>query len=99
MTIKEVIEKAIEGGYKSPCCSGGVKLAEHLEENANMVFLDPSFWQCLGKTMERKGFPDGKKYKINGRIVERREWRKRWHRFVDTLAEGKSAESFFENLK
>jgi DNA-directed RNA polymerase subunit RPC12/RpoP len=62
MKIKQAIEKAIEGGWKyegeTPRCDelydtfyisdydGGF-------ENLNLykAFLDPNFWQCLGKAM------------------------------------------------
>lgn len=66
-------------------------------------FCDPSFWQALGKALgwnEEKDYAgetsgDGKwhqTYTINS-------WVSEWHRFIDHLAEGNTAESFFESLK
>ena len=51
------------------------------------IFLDPLFWQSLGKAM---GW-DKNKYIIGN-------WKAHWHRFIDHLVEGKEAESFFEKL-
>src|SRR5689334_13906234 len=55
------------------------------------VFIDPAFWQALGKA--------------RGWELEDRAWRcgedryrHYWHRFIDHLAEGKDAESFFRDL-
>jgi hypothetical protein len=52
-------------------------------------FLLPDFWQSLGKAL--------------GWILEghagRKQWKEEWHRLIDHLAEGKTAESFFESLK
>jgi|HubBroStandDraft_4_1064222.scaffolds.fasta_scaffold03118_5 hypothetical protein len=66
------------------------------------ILLDPSFWQALGKARgwkekcadchklsrscrcEYPSFLDGEMYF--------------WHRFIDHLAEGKDAESFFKTL-
>lgn len=54
-----------------------------------VVFLDPTFWQALGKARGwRKDWPtEGSP-----------DWLFHWHRFIDHLAEGKDAESFFESL-
>ena len=66
------------------------------------TFLDPEFWQALGRAL---GW-DHKLMTIhaieNGRptIVTRarQHWLSHWHRFIDHLAEGKDAESFFASL-
>jgi hypothetical protein len=49
------------------------------------VFLDPSFWQALGKAREWIAPPKGQAYFYQ-------------HRFIDHLADGKDAESFFDSL-
>ena len=58
--------------------------------NAN-IFLDPQFWQSLGKALgwatqfdEDKGF--------------NYQWKDYWHKFIDHLADGKDIESFFKDL-
>lgn len=87
--MEKAIKKAIEGGwddsrYKA-FFSEGVRM---WHESA---FLDPLFWQALGKSMgwqteNKTHFPQG----IG--------WQYYWHRFIDHLAEGKDADSFFANL-
>jgi hypothetical protein len=55
--------------------------------------LKLGFWQSLGKALgwdEKRCFLQ--KYRDN-------EWQYQWHRFIDHLAEGKDAESFFETLQ
>lgn len=93
MTIEQTITKAIEGGWKDYCYGG--KNGEY-ESTQNIQFvLDPFFWQSLGKAMGWKGsqeYPN----EWNGEPVE--WWLFEWHRFIDTLAEGRTAESFFETL-
>ena len=89
MTIQEAIKKAIEGGYKSPNIIG-TELGYF-----NGIFLDPQFWQCLGKAMEW-GYKD---------IVDpsdhfsQEEWIDKWHDLIDHLAEGGTAEDYFKQLK
>jgi len=104
MTIKETIEKAIEGGYL-----GGKSFAKYRNKSGIIVyevedyvtpkptmtiseaFLDPLFWKSLGKAMSwGEVRPDGVNYKP--------EWLWRWHLFIDHLAKGKNPKSFFENL-
>jgi hypothetical protein len=72
------------------------------------TFMDPTFWTSLGKTMgwwdksidreysteqSRKDFPDS----WNGIAISL--WEFHWHTFIDHLAEGKTAESFFAELQ
>ncbi len=97
--IEQAIRDAIDvGGYE------GVK-----NWNADLsswevhrqIWCDPEFWKHLGKARgwgvpgrdktihPRAGAPE---YEI------REHWVQRWHRFIDHLAEGKDAESFFENI-
>ena len=58
MTVQEAIEKAIEGGWnegidldysvKEMGKNGFPEIAKAIEQTA---FLDPSFWQSLGKVL------------------------------------------------
>lgn len=93
MTIEDAIKKAIDGGWVDPKRNDvpTIYLRSHF-------FLDPAFWQSLGKAMGwDKGvffyntFIDGKE--------NNEGWRVYWHRFIDHLAEGESPEEFFEELK
>lgn len=57
------------------------------------MFLDPLFWQSLGKARGTDGDLVGWHHGMN---IE--EWKYWWHSFLDTLAEGKTAEDFFKQL-
>ena len=104
MTIEETIKKAIEGGYKSPCCNRDVKLAEHLlEHDLGQVFLDLLFWQSLGKAMGRTWNKEtglgGVSSKENLLLAKKHPlWKSDWHCFIDHLASGGEIEEFFANL-
>ena len=58
--------------------------------SVNEIFLDPLFWQSLGKAMGWRQDED--------QWGDRAEWVSQWHRFIDHLAEGGTAESLFEKL-
>jgi len=112
MTIQEAVKKSIEHGY-SLRGIGPSGFYELLDRYSSDVFLDPLFWQSLGKAMERedrrwgfetchKGcqwYTDGEGCSDDLPPREKRSpmWKYQWHRFIDHLAEGKDAESFFEN--
>lgn len=82
--------------------------------SVGITLLDPTFWQALGKGLgweNRVCFFCGEKYrKIDGEYHEYcdkcskpfheeiPEYKYHWHRFIDHLAEGKDAESFFKEL-
>ncbi len=105
MTIEETITKAIEGGY-----DGQKYSALNAEE---LIYLDPTFWQSLGKALgwsegawgsglvcAKCGKPEcGRGYWCGQDNWEKKEpWLYHWHHFIDHLAEGKSPDSFFEAL-
>ena len=101
MDIKTAIEKAVEGGYKT-----GTLGAFGWER----MVLDPLFWQSLGKAMgwdkDKKGNDIFLKVRnfLGRTAIEMKAkspiefWEYKWHRFIDHLAEGKDAESYFESL-
>ena len=67
MKIPETIKKAIEGGYDNQNAryiALGLESQTHC--NYSDIFLDPLFWQCIGKAMEWGGDTfhedDGKTY-------------------------------------
>lgn len=82
--MEEAIKKAIEGGYLKALNDITGLPSDFLNESA--VLLDPLFWQALGKA-------EGWIYPVGGMNGLRE-----WHKFIDHLAEGKDAESFFTNL-
>ena len=83
MSIREAIQKAIiEGGFT------GHPLSSWHEHDKYQIFLDPLFWQSLGKAM---GWEYVGPY-------QKTPWETEWHCFLDFLAEGKTAEEFFAEL-
>lgn len=121
MTIQEIIKKSIEGGwkpeivedYKNFACNHTKPIEQCVTIPHEKIFLDPKFWQCLGKTLGWKMIwicpADGK---IEPREVTYEEfcdncerkvttqdgWLYYQHRFIDHLAEKKSAKEFFKDL-
>lgn len=57
MTIEQTIQKAIEGGYRGGLIGEskdgfwGAKEFIAINSNINDLFLDPLFWQSLGKAL------------------------------------------------
>jgi len=110
MTIQQVIEKAIEGGWapKGLNCDG--KFPSWIKQAAinrskfyERYFLDPLFWQSLGKAM---GCPTDicKNCGEVNRCLCGGEafvpgWEYNWLLFIHHLASGKDAESFFETFQ
>ena len=67
------------------------------------TFLDPEFWRALGRALGWDHAIMTVHAVENGRptLVTRagQHWVSHWHRFIDFLADGKTAEDFFESLK
>lgn len=115
MNIEEAIKKAVEGGYDTTNATGitwSKLFPDDYETFQADILLDPSFWRSLGKALEWKltcpdrcvgglGALRGNMYisctSCGNKGIE--GWSYQWHRFIDHLAEGKSAESFFQNLQ
>ncbi len=85
--MQNAIKKALEGGY-----SYYPKNSDEQDTRCRLC-LDPLFWQCLGK--EEKW---DEKMQTTERPVYSGAWKDKWHEFIDHLAEGKDAESFFTQL-
>lgn len=91
--IKEAVEK---GGYKMPQGRYAKRWA------IQVAFLDPLFWQSLGqargwlRTSCGHSICEANPEKFD--CVSDPEWLFNWHYFIDHLAEGKDAESFFATL-
>lgn len=69
--------------------------------------LDPAFWQALGRARRWSEAEYSVSFgsthptlstRFGGRAYTLNTWRYHWHRFIDHLAEGKDAESFFKDL-
>jgi hypothetical protein len=100
--IEQAIKDAVERGYEPqveryPEMAGisSLQIATAMQAD---VFIDPAFWKALGKA---RGWTTDADYKYWQKSVAEWEamyWKKFWHRFIDHLADGKDAESFFEQL-
>ncbi len=86
--MKDAITKAIEGGYE-PRGLEVIQCTTLHDEYYDHYFLDPLFWQALGKAMgwEKRNSSD---------LFP--EWHLQWRNFIDHLASGKDVESFFKEL-
>lgn len=73
-----------------------------LTTHLSKAFLDPSFWQSLGKALDRRTLfvvlttlDIATRRGKSGYMIA---WRRYWHRFIDHLADGKGVDEFFEQL-
>lgn len=90
---------AVERAIELAVTSGGFDAGLHVEFYAgarghridpSKCLLDPLFWRTLGK-----GLGTDKHDQPNGRFSQ---WLFTWHAFIGHLANGKDAESFFQEL-
>jgi hypothetical protein len=118
MTIADALTKATEGGYHIHGSDGAdthyAGANSHFsawmrEDNASTfmvaveeTFLDPQFWQALGKGWGWDQAVITVHAVENGRstIVTRagQQWLSQWHCFIDHLAAGKTPEAFLDTL-
>ena len=118
MTIKEAVNKATEGGYHingsdgieayySGASSHYSAWTRKDNDSSFIVameetFLDPEFWQALGRALRWDHGPMTVHKVEDGRptVVIRPEqhWLYHWHRFIDYLAAGRTPEPFFESF-
>ncbi len=97
MKIQEIIEKAIEGGWKNkikqatPILSRrfGLKIAQ--EMYFMWVFSDPNFWKALHPTLNLTRMDN------EGHMTE--PWKNLAKSFWDFIMDGGTAEEFFKELK
>lgn len=116
--ITKAIQLSVENGYKLPkdftICEHGSffdggrgERGSHVmrDEVEPIIFLDPLFWQALGRGLgwvevsekeTRQNAITGEEEEIN--VVNGYTWQYQWHRFIDHLIEGKTAEDFFNDL-
>lgn len=78
------IQQALQKAKENGYIEGPTN-GEGVDSWPEVALIDPLFWQSLGKAM--------------GWSPMYGEWKTKWHRFIDHLAEGKDINSFFENLK
>jgi hypothetical protein len=108
MTIQEAINKAVEEGYHLNG-SDGMDTDDDGAHRACSVWtsndtdapcsatvkaslLDPHFWRSLGLAL---GWYKRVETKC---LIYEQWWRQPWHRFIDHLADGHTAEAFFARV-
>lgn len=114
---EQAIKKAIEGGYTFHKIEGtqwfkktGMKSYKNV--HITEVFLDPLFWQCLGKSM---GWNADNSHRCSLNHIERLGksiactfcegqgkdgiyWLTQWHTLIDHLASGGDVEGYLKSL-
>ena len=118
MTIQEALNNATEGGYHIHGSDGMETYYEGANsdfslwtrkdnESSFMVpveetFLDPRFWQALGRTLGWSEVCDLAITCVHGDEECQRcrgyYWMYQWHCFIQALAEGNTPEAFFARL-
>lgn len=88
--IEQAVREAGEAGWESALSMNWYTTTAHEREQLrqariNAAFLDPAFWQALGKARGWIAPPSGQAYFYQ-------------HRFIDHRAAEKDAESFFAEL-
>ncbi len=101
--IEQAIKEAVENGFDNQVARDHLtdwrKFETLTSHDYGWIFNRPEFWQALGKA---RGW--GKKTLSNGMVADVGRdgyinvWQSYWHDFIDHLAEGKDAESFFAEL-
>ena len=111
--IEQAIKDAIGGGWKGPTARSENFSHQALMSawGHGLAALDAAFWQALGKARGRQDEPSMCKDcrtigTGDGNHMKHRKVRdraggimKNWPRLIDHLADGHSAEQFFEILK
>jgi hypothetical protein len=118
MTIEEAMYQAVAGGYHLYGSDGmetdyaganSAFTAWTRTDNASTfqiaveeTFLDPHFWQALGRALGWSEVCDLAMFCVQREKECRRcrgsYWIYQWHHFIQTLAEGNPSEAFFASL-
>jgi hypothetical protein len=97
--IEQAIKEAVEQGGYLPFVQNW-NTTPNRKLWMHYFLLDPLFWAALGKAKNGK-IGDLKIRNGFGETIGREQsdrWKETWHRFIDNLAQGKDAESFFAEL-
>src|SRR5262245_8666207 len=118
MTIQEAIDKANEGGYHIYGSDGMDTEYEgatndysawtRKDNDSSFIvpteetFLDPQFWQALGRTLGWSEACDLAITCVHGHEACRQchgyYWMHQWHCFIQALADGHTPDAFFAHL-
>lgn len=96
MTPTRAIQLAIEGGWNDEECQAPLGTHNRASKfNYDKAFLDPLFWQSLGKSLGWEVYCQ----ECHKKHEDKYEWKKQWHSFIDNLADNKSIEDYFKSLE
>jgi hypothetical protein len=118
MTIQEAVNTAVEGGYHIHGSDGvaTVYTGANSEYSAwtrtdnqssflipvEETFLDPAFWQALGRALGWEGACDLAITCVHGheecRHCHGYYWMYQWHCFIQHIADGQPPDAFFASL-
>ena len=92
---KKLVVRAIYQDNKGKEYGSWVVFDEWVQRYKNRCFLDPKFWQALGKGL---GWKDPQVKEEDLPVGYRPWWLEYQHRFIDHLAEEKEPNDFFKEL-
>src|SRR5215510_4377616 len=118
MTIPEAIDKAVEGGYHIYGSDGMDTYYEganseysawtRIDNESSFIvpteetFLDPQFWQALGRALGWSEMCDLSITCVHGHEeclqCHGYYWMYQWHCFIQAIADGNTPEAFFAHL-
>jgi hypothetical protein len=118
MTVQEVLDKAVEGGYHIYGSDGMDTLYEGANSEYSVwtrkdnessfivltekTFLDPQFWQALGRALGWNEACDLALICVHGEEECQRYrgyyWMFQWHRFIQAIADGNTLAASFAHL-
>jgi hypothetical protein len=118
MTVQEVIDKAVAGGYHIYGSDGMDTSYEGATDDYSAwtrkdndssfvvpteeTFLDPQFWQALGRALGWSEVCDLAIICVHGEEECQRcrgyYWMYQWHCFIQVLADGNTPDAFFAHL-
>lgn len=87
--MEQAIKRAKTGGYDVIAKAPSYNIYSEM-------YLDPLFWQALGKA-EGWGQKHDMEYDDDG-ITPIPDWQYNWHRYIDHLIEGRDPEEFWKEL-
>jgi len=118
MTLAEVLKKATEGGYHIHGSDGTATFYDGANSDFSAwtrtdngstfmvameeTWLDPRFWQALGRTLDWSEACDLVLICVHGEEecsqCRGYYWMYQWHCFIQALADGHTPEAFFARL-
>lgn len=88
--FKKAMQDVFDGGHMN------ASLTEDMRPEA--LLLSATWWQALGRARGWGTYEKGWKDSSRGIMIVGQVSLLNWHRFIDTLAAGKNADSFFAAL-